>query len=286
MQRAEASHLVAEEFQEDNKTYMKKLFLFNSILFIANITLAQDEPYSGGIGSGYQSNQSAATVCPMFFGGNSDGSSVNLSATTICPSYFGGTGDGYGINTSGCITILPIKLLSFDGEKEPERNILHWKIEEGDAVKQFEIERSSDGNSFNKIATVAGSTDINFKYLFIDNNPFQKITYYRLFITEKTGAVSYSKTISIRGLNTTIVNVYPNPNKGEANLYYYSPKSFLSNLELYQIDGKIVLAKTVSLKKGNNTVPLNLQNLSNGIYILVIRNNGNIEKIIIQKSAN
>ena len=262
---------------------MKKLLLFNSIFFVANIALAQNEPYAGGIGSGYQFNQSAATVCPMFFGGNADGSFINVSATTICPSYFGGTGNGYSINTSGCVIVLPIKLLSFSGEKESERNILHWKIEEGDVVKQFEIERSNDGNSFHKIAIVAGSTDINFKYLFIDNNPFQKVTYYRLCITETTGAVSYSRTISIKDFSTTVLYVYPNPNQGVANLHYYSSKNLLSNLELYQLDGKIVLAKTVSIKKGNNTVPLNLQNLSNGIYILVIRDSDNIEKIIIQK---
>jgi hypothetical protein len=272
------------EFQEDNKTYMKKLFPFYIIFFLANNTLAQNEPYSGGIGSGYQFNQSAATICPMFFGGNGDGSSVNVSATTICPPYFGGPGDGYSTNTSGCVIVLPVKLLSFYGEKESERNILHWKIEEGDVVKQFEIEKSSDGNSFHKIATVAGSTDLNFKYLFIDNSPFQKITYYRLCITEKTGAIVYSNIIFIRELSTDILSVYPNPNQGQATLYCYSPKNRLLNLQLYQLDGKMVFAKIVSVKKGNNTIPLDLQNLSPGIYILVVRDNDIIAKVIIQKN--
>jgi hypothetical protein len=272
------------EFQEDNKMHMKKLFLFNIILFIANVTLAQNEPYSGGIGSGYKSNQSAITTCPMYFGGNADGSATNLSATTVCPSYFGGIGDGYSTNSSGCITILPIKILSFTGEKESQRNILHWKIEQRDLVQQFEIEKSSDGNSFTKIATVQGSTDINFKYLFIDNNPFQKITYYRLFIREKTGAVSYSKIIFIKDPSTSILYVYPNPNIGEATLYYFSSKTYSTNLKLYQLDGKIVLTKSISVIKGENKFPLNLERLSNGNYVLIIRDNDTIEKIIIRKN--
>jgi Secretion system C-terminal sorting domain len=272
------------EFQEDNKIYMKKIFLFNIILFTANVTLAQNEPYSGGIGSGYKSNQSALTTCPMYFGGNADGSANNLSAITICPSYFGGTGDGYSTNSSGCITILPIKLLSFTGEKETQRNILHRKIEQGDLVQQFEIEKSSDGNSFTKIATVQGSTDINFKYLFIDNNPFQKVTYYRLFITERTGAVLYSKIIFIKDPSTSILYVYPNPNIGQATLYYYSPKTYSTNLELYQLDGKIVLKKSISVINGENKFPLNLERLSGGNYVLIIRDNDTHEKIIIRKN--
>lgn len=263
---------------------MKKIFLLNIILFVATISVAQNEPYSGGIGSGYKSNQSLLTFCPMYYGGNADGSSINFSATTICPSYFGGIGDGYSMNTSGCITIVPIKILSFTGEKESQRNILHWKIEEGDLVQQFEIEKSSSGNLFQKLATVQGSTDINFKYLFIDNNPFQKITYYRLRITEKTGLVSYSKILFIKDPNVSILYVYPNPNIGQATLYYYSPKKYSANLELYQLDGKIVLKKVISVKKEENKFPLNLEQLSNGSYVLIIRDNNTFEKIIIRKN--
>jgi Secretion system C-terminal sorting domain len=262
---------------------MRILFFITLVTFSVINAFAQISPYSGGNGSGFSTNQSAPILCGMYNGGSNDGAAVNFSAPTICPPYFGGIGDGYSMNTSGCITILPIKILSFTGEKETQRNILHWKIEEGDLVQQFEIEKSSDGNSFTKIATVKGSTDINFKYLFIDNNPFQKITYYRLVITEKTGAVSYSKIIFIKDPSTSIFYVYPNPNIGEARLYYYSPKTYSTNLELYQLDGKIVYMKTISLKKGENISLLNLQNLSRGIYILIIRNSDNIDKIVIQK---
>ncbi len=244
---------------------------------------AQVIPYTGGNGSGYVLSSSAIINCAQFYGGNADGAAANLSAQTVCPEFFGGMGDGYATDSTGCIIILAIKLLSFYGVKEPLRNILHWKAEEGFKVKDFEVEKSVNGLSFTKIGTVAGSINNNFSYLFIDTKPFPGMIFYRLRIIERDGEVSYSKIIVLKTASQSAVTIYPNPGKGLATLYYYSPQPLNTQLLIYQADGRHVLSTPLKIAAGANYLPLDMRHLANGIYIIKTGEGGSTIKILIQK---
>jgi Secretion system C-terminal sorting domain len=261
-------------------------------------------PYTGGNGSGYQSGSTAISncsqflggvadgaaygfsplnTCPQFFGGIADGATASLSALTVCPQFFGGTGDGYATDSTGCITILSIKLLSFYGEKELLRNILHWKAEDGFNVKEFEVEKSADGTNFTKTGTVPGNINNSFSYLFIDTRPFYDISFYRLRIIEKDGQVSYSKIIVLKRGSASPVIVYPNPGKGLITIYFHSGQMMNSSLLIYQADGRLALSKSLKIAVGENYIPLDIQHLPNGMYILRIDERANTAKIFIQK---
>jgi hypothetical protein len=249
---------------------------------VANFsTLTECSYFFGGIADGAAANLSTLTACPSFFGGEADGAAANFSALTFCPQFVGGEGDGYSMDSSGCFIVLPVKLLSFYGEKEAQRNILHWKIETGYDVKHFEIERSADGRTYNKIGTVAGSTNTNHSYLFIDNSPFADISFYRLRIAEWDNSISYSNIIVLRGFTTTLLTVYPNPNRGMATIYYYAPRVFDGKVELYQSDGRMASSTTFNFKQGANYISLDMQHLANGIYLLRIGEN--VTRVLIQK---
>ena len=269
-------------FQEDSILKMKlytTMFFFLSFGINAN---SQIVPYSGGIGSGYNQAVSAATICAFYYGGIMDGVANNVTPLTICPPFFGGEGDGYSMDTSNCFFVVPIKNIKFYGEKESSRNILHWKTPDWNDVKQFDIEKSSDGISFLKEGTVLGGNNSNFSYLFIDNNPFPDITFYRLKIIEKSNIISYSNIIVLKGFSNDGIKLYPNPSFGLATFEYYSLKPQVINLELIQNDGRVVFTKALNLKPGSNTIHLDLQNVVNGVYILKIIETGEVIKVNIQ----
>jgi Secretion system C-terminal sorting domain len=245
-------------------------------------TLTDCPVFFGGIADGAAANFSTLTLCPSFFGDTADGAAVNFSSLTICSQFLGGAGDGYGMDSSGCFVVLPVKLLSFYGEKETQRNILHWKTETGYDVKEFDVEKSSNGTLFSKIGTVTGSTTTGHSYLFIDNNPFTDISFYRLRITEKNNEVSYSKIIALKGFASTLLTAYPNPNRGAVTIYYYSPKSFIAKMQLYQADGRIVSATAYNFKQGANYILLDMQHLTDGIYFLKIE--AHSVKLVLQKN--
>lgn len=269
---------------------MKKkfAFLFPALLSFLFIN-AQVTPYTGGEGSGFSktqiafticmmffgdsadgfsSNQTQAIPCPMFFGGNEDGAAQNISALTICPSFFGGAGDGYASDSTGCVTILPIRLIEFYGNKEPTRNILHWKVDFAPQVRLFELERSGNGNNFNTIGTVAGSANANHLFTYIDQAPVPGTNYYRLKITEQNGVVSYSIIVRLKNEADAQFSVYPNPAKNELMVYCYIPAEQNTVARITDMNGRQVLKQTVHLEKGVNYFRINTSDLHNGIYLL------------------
>lgn len=260
---------------------MKRLLFL--LLLVHGITSQAQSPYTGGNGSGYQANSSAVVVCPFFFGGIADGHSVNTTPPVSCPPFFGGGGDGYSSNSGGCTIVLPVKLLDFYGQKETQRNILHWKVSDDMAVQRFDLERSADGIHFNSIGTVAGSTTTGFLYLFIDNNPLVAINFYRLRITERSNVVSFSRVIVIRDASSSLTSIYPNPAAQSATLYYNAVVAGTISINICQADGKEVKQLLQPLARGTNYIQLDLSALAPGFYFIRIANTSERLKLVIRR---
>lgn len=103
------------------------------------------------------------------------------------------------VNAS-CSSILPIELVSFDGEKEScGQNVLLWKTASEINNEKFEIERSSDGITFIKIGEVLGkgTSSQMTNYLFRDTDVSPSINYYRLKQIDYNSDYTNSSIISI-----------------------------------------------------------------------------------------
>jgi streptogramin lyase len=154
---------------------------------------------------------------------------------------------------------------------------LSWNAYEGFAYDNFEIWRSTDGNVFSKLGSVANNT-----FSYIDNNPPVK-SYYQLRITNPKGCVPEKRTYSyvnsntvdktgksVAGLeNKNILSsvIYPNPTSGSI---YVSNIAEGSILTITSISGQVILTQ----KTENNTIELPISNyVTKGIYILTIQTN-------------
>jgi hypothetical protein len=269
---------------------MKQLL---TILFIMvmSIAAAAQAPYTGGSGSGYTAVPTAATACsfyvggngdgadmsttpalacPSFFGGIADGAASNTSPVTICPPFFGGLGDGYSSQSGGCLIVLPLRRINFYGEKETDRNLLHWTLSDGFQPQTIDIEKSANGNSYKKVGSLPGNTNPAYTYHFTDTDLYPELNYYRLRITERNNAITYSQVLVMKSGVNSFMSLYPNPASGSATLFYQAPQASITRLLIYQYDGRLVRTQPVQLVRGANYITVNLQGLAAGLYIISV----------------
>ncbi len=99
---------------------------------------------------------------------------------------------------------------------------------------------------------------------------------------DNTGASLNEKT----SFFTSVSEVYPSPSADKAFLKVSVPYDGAnSNLKIINSLGAVVLSKQWDLFSGTNTIPLELENLSNGLYFISLTNKNNAvtRRIIINK---
>jgi len=78
---------------------------------------------------------------------------------------------------------------------------LYWVTSNEINNDYFTIEKSNDGINFEIVEIIlgAGNSDILLEYSFVDKNPINGISYYRLKQTDFDGKFEYSDIISVGG---------------------------------------------------------------------------------------
>jgi GEVED domain/Secretion system C-terminal sorting domain len=135
----------------------------------------------------------------------------NKSSPCEIPNYYGGETEDYTLNVLAA-PVLPIVLSRFEGKNTEGVNQLTWKTESEVNAAYFEVERSVNGQNFDKMTTVKAFGKAN-TYLLDDKNTTQKSLYYRLKMVDNDGTFAYSKIISLHGdkRNNNLLSIYPNP---------------------------------------------------------------------------
>lgn len=157
---------------------------------------------------------------------------------------------------------LPVRLVSFEGKSESNQTKLAWKTSSETNNKGFEIERSADARSFQKIGFVDGNGDTKETntYHFTDLNPLVR-GYYRLKQLDYDGKFEYSKIIEIKG-DGAIVKVYPNPAEEYLTISGISQKQPFSIVDR---NGRVVLKGLVREKD-----QIDVRRLGAGSYVVKV----------------
>lgn len=200
--------------------------------------------------------------------------STSLSGVTQCSS----------VSASGTVNVsfitLPLTLIQFKGQKQADRILLDWTTSNEVQVNRFEIERSANGSAFEKLNTVlaGGGSSGSKTYTFTDTKPLDAVNYYRLKMIDNDGRFSYSNTIVFTGSKTDgiiISSIKPNPFSESIRLSVVVQQSQSLTLQLVDITGRIVAARQLPAKEGNNELLFDgLVNLPEGIYYLRIGSTG------------
>ncbi len=170
---------------------------------------------------------------------------------------------------------LDIELERFWASPEDDAIQLNWTTASETNNAGFDLERSTDGRNFEKIAWITGqiNSSITTNYDYEDVNVVRDVVYYyRLKATETGGAYEYSPVVSaaLGGLEDMDANVFPNPIKAGELLSFMSVSDGTLNMQVFDESSKLVLRKGFETLKGEIINTDLSRNLSGGIYTIIL----------------
>lgn len=187
--------------------------------------------------------------------------------------------DGIRVGTAWALGALPVKWASFTATKNADASILKWSTASEANNSHFEIQRSTDGKTFEAIGKVKGSGNSNksVNYSFTDKEAAtSKTTYYRLKQVDFDGKAEYSKTVSVvntiakAGIGATL----PNPFNSDLNVTVNASSATTANVVIMDMIGKVHHTSTEQLQSGANTISINTTDMPDGIYFVRVSYNG------------
>ncbi len=182
-------------------------------------------------------------------------------------------------------SVLPVELLSFTASKANTNNILtRWTTASESNSSHFDIERSRDATSFNKIGTIAaaGNSSTVINYEFLDTNPFPGISYYRLKQVDFNDDFTYSDIVSVKFENSSIFKVYPNPTNKWLIVDVTDVKN--TQISIFNELGQVVTPEIQT--HFDSGFLINMSELANGIYSIAKTTNERVETQMIVKCAS
>jgi hypothetical protein len=106
--------------------------------------------------------------------------------------------------------------------------------------------------------------------------PMNGHNYYRLQQVDIDGHVSHSGTVDVYFGNETMVTMYPNPVNTELNIDINSIETGRARIKIMDATGRVVKTVELSLQAGSNAAKIDMQSLSDGIYMISISNGKNL----------
>jgi hypothetical protein len=198
---------------------------------------------------------------------NSGNVSVVSGSTTVSTDAVSITSTG--VQTLIC-TALPLNLLSFNATLQNKSVMLQWKTAQEVNTSYFSIEKSQNGKTFSgfKQVPAAGNTPGISTYSATDDQPLAGTSWYRLKMVDKDGQFAYSDAVEINNLLQRTISINPNPVASVLNLNVASLAAGNATIQISDINGKLLFQKSISVSSGSNVIPLAVDRLVKGMYVL------------------
>lgn len=170
---------------------------------------------------------------------------------------------------------VPVELASFNAEVSENVITLKWETATETNNFGFDIERSNDNISFEKIGSIKGkgTTSESQQYSFKDAGitSGKGKMYYRLKQLDMDGTFSYTDAIevefSIIPVEFSLSQNYPNPFNPATTIKFGIPKEVKVTLKIYDILGKEVATMVnKKMEPGYYTYEWNAVSFASGVY--------------------
>jgi len=176
---------------------------------------------------------------------------------------------------------IPVELTSFTAETSENEIILNWTTATELNNQGFEIDRSSDNETFEKIGFVPGygTTTESKSYSYKIVEFASGIQYYRLKQIDFDGTYEYSEVIEVEGITPgqfVLFQNYPNPFNPSTSIKFSIPIDSNVKLKLFNMLGQEVAELLNSeISAGIHHIDFNASSLSSGTYFYVLEATGN-----------
>ncbi len=171
--------------------------------------------------------------------------------------------------------VLPVKFTAFSATKRDNDGLLNFVVENETAnTEKYEVERSLDGTTFDKINTLAAikngaaSNVYNVVDANLANTKNNGIIYYRIKQIDADGKTAYTDIKSIQMVDKGGLSAFPNPAQDYTNVRIDVLENTAITLTLVNADGKQVMTKILQAQKGTNLTKLDMSPLAAGNYLI------------------
>lgn len=178
---------------------------------------------------------------------------------------------------------LPVSITWFKGSFVAGKVQLNWLAENELNFDRFEVERSVNGTSYQKIGAVRATALRNYGFTDpVDAFGGQRI-YYRLKKVDKDGKFQYSEVFSLHIPRNTRFSVYPNPATSFIKVQLSSNVNGKVTLLVTDISGKVMKQQVVNAS--GNTINIATTGLTSGLYLVKLVYGGEqfVQKVMVHK---
>jgi len=192
-------------------------------------------------------------------------------------------GDVYAAKFGGTDGLLPVSLISFTATLQKNTTLLQWATAQEINSSYFEVQHADNSLQFTNLVTVQASGNVNTQHSYstVDPNPVTGINYYRLKEVNKDGSFVYSNIVNVTVSGVTGMAAYPNPAR-ENVIIKINALTQKTVLNMYDVQGRLVMQKQVILAGGDNLIDWNVSNIAPGIYYVEAGKTGMRVKIVKQ----
>ncbi len=209
-----------------------------------------------------------------------DGTMMNI-ASAVVGSYSSGvttysaTFTSFSTFAIGASTqaVLPVELTRLTASVAPNHTVrVEWATASEQNADHFAIQRSADGREFTTIGQVQanGTSLVGHTYAFVDSKPLAGVGYYRLLQVDtgnKQGHLSDIVSVRFGAPVASALEAWPVPMGAELHLRLTAPATGVATVRLLDLQGRVVLQRSLVLTAGSTELTLPTEGLSAGTYV-------------------
>jgi hypothetical protein len=170
---------------------------------------------------------------------------------------------------------LPTTILNVTAAQKNAGIEVSWTTANETNMSNYEVEESTDGNTFSKATSIAANNATTNTYNWFDGNIINGDNYYRIKAVEKNGTAKYSNVVKVKiGGKGAGFTVYPNPIKGGVvSLQMSNIERGIYTVRIINNIGQEVANKTINHAGGGATQTIDLgKSIATGTYNMQITN--------------
>lgn len=173
--------------------------------------------------------------------------------------------------------VLPVTITNARAYAKDKGISVEWISETETNIQNYEVEKSIDGATFTQSVVIAakGNNAVSENYSWFDARPVSGNNFYRIKITNRSGAIKYSQIVNVNmGKSKSGITVFPNPVTGNViGLQLNNLEKGTYHTGLYNNLGQKVYTGKVEHAGGSGSYSLSTGvQLSRGVYTLQVIN--------------
>lgn len=165
---------------------------------------------------------------------------------------------------------LPVNILSLQAHAANGGTNVNWSTAQEVNLDKYEVEHSTNGLTFTKVATVKANNVANVvnKYSFFHAKPVSGNNYYRLRSMNKDASVQYSQIVTVKiDDQIALLSLFPNPLfTGNISVKLTNLQKGTYSLRLSNTAGQVVVKRTINHTGGTVVQTISSSQLAPGIY--------------------